>query len=72
MIFSIGFITCIYVGISWVLVRLFDVPTLAAVEGHLKQMKALCRAHAADYDLFTTDQPLHRSLGRYLARRGSS
>ena len=30
MIFSIGFITFIYVGISWVLVHLFDVPTLAA------------------------------------------
>jgi len=44
----------------------------AAVEAHLKKMKALCRAHGADYDLFTTDQPLHRCLVRYLARRGSS
>ena len=41
------------------------------VEDHLGRVKGLCHANNADYDLFLTDEPLHRSLVRYLARRGS-
>lgn len=41
----------------------------SAVAEHMKRVKALCHSHAADYDLFMTDDPLHRSLVRYLARR---
>ncbi len=44
----------------------------AAVDEHLRRIKAFCHAHFADYDLFFTDEPLHRSLVRYLARRGYS
>jgi uncharacterized protein (DUF58 family) len=42
-----------------------------AVEEHLGKVKGSCHANNADYDLFLTDEPLHRSLVRYLARRGS-
>ena len=42
------------------------------VEEHFRGVKDLCHAHGADYGRFVTDEPLHRSLVRYLARRGRS
>lgn len=42
----------------------------AVVQEHLEAVKAICHRHGSDYDLFVTDEPLHRSLVRYLARRG--
>jgi uncharacterized protein (DUF58 family) len=42
-----------------------------AVGEHLRRVKGLCHSNSADYDLFLTDEPLHQSLVRYLARRGS-
>lgn len=40
-----------------------------AVQSHLKRVREACHANATDYDLFLTDEPLHQSLVRYLARR---
>ena len=40
------------------------------VEEHLAEIKAVCHRRGSDYDLLLTDEPLHRSLVRYLARRG--
>lgn len=42
----------------------------AAVDEHLGRVRGICHSHGADYGLFVTDDPLHRSLVRYLARRG--
>lgn len=41
----------------------------AAVKDHVDGVRKICHAHSADYDMFLTDEPLHRSLVRYLARR---
>lgn len=40
-----------------------------AVQSHINRVRDVCHANAADYDLLLTDEPLHQSLVRYLARR---
>ena len=42
-----------------------------AVEDHVRRIREGCHKNSADYDLFMTDEPLDRSLVRYLARRDS-